>query len=341
MRPNFFHHLHPPTIPEQQSRFRYTLGAGGLAVFLVLVLMLTGMLEMFYYTPAPEQAARSVQTITFLVPYGGLIRNLHYWAGQVLILVVGIHLLRVVFTGAYAPPRRFNYLLGLGAFTLLALDDFTGYILRWDQDICWALVTGTNLLKTVPGIGDSLFLLVVGGRNACQAALLRFYTWHVFALILPAVVLIVWHLFRVRRDGGIAAPPPKLRRSTARITRFELVRREVLAMLLAGALLLLLAAFFPAPLAPPITGTPHPTQEARAPWLFLWIQQMLRWGNPFVWGVLAPTGFLGLLALVPYVSHPDPADLGRWFPPSGRGAQIVVGMLSVWVLVLTVWRFLH
>src|SRR5512147_520256 len=109
MRPSFLHHLHPPTIPAPQARCRYTLGAGGVAVFLTLVVGATGILEMFYYVPTPDQAALSVQTIAFLVPFGGLIRSLHYWSAQLLVLVACIHLLRVLLTGAYSAPRRLNH----------------------------------------------------------------------------------------------------------------------------------------------------------------------------------------------------------------------------------------
>ncbi|MFN2198241.1 MAG: cytochrome b N-terminal domain-containing protein [Anaerolineales bacterium] len=336
MRPNFFHHLHPPTIPAEQSRWRYTLGAGGISVFLVLILGITGILEMFYYNPNPAEAAQSIQIISYHVPFGGFIRNMHYWSAQLLVLVSGIHLLRVIFTGAYAAPRRFNYLLGLGLFVTLILVDFTGYVLRWDQDICWALVTGTNLLKTIPWVGPWLFSIAVGGQNACESALLRFYTWHIFALILPAVVLMVWHLFRVRRDGGIAVPPPDGRPTRERITRFELVRREVLAMLLSGVILILLAVFLPAPIGAPITGQPLVTEEARAPWFFLWVQEMLKWGSPLFWGVLVPAFFLLLLALIPYIfTPPAPVELGRWFPPSARSAQITAGILFFVVLLLS------
>ncbi len=112
MRPSFFNHLHPPTIPAEQARWRYTLGAGGAGVFLLLVVAATGILEMFYYVPTPDQAAVSVQTISYLVPFGGFVRNLHFWSAQLLVIVSAIHLGRVVFTGSYAPPRAFNYLLG-------------------------------------------------------------------------------------------------------------------------------------------------------------------------------------------------------------------------------------
>jgi quinol-cytochrome oxidoreductase complex cytochrome b subunit len=336
MRPNFFHHLHPPTIPAEQARWRHTLGAGGTAVFLVLVLLVTGILEMFYYVPNPQEAALSVQRITYHVPYGWLIRNLHYWAAQLLLIFASLHLLRVVFTAAYGPPRRFNYLLGMGLFVLAFLLDFTGYILRWDVEVCWPLVTGTNLLKTIPLIGDFLFRLAVGGENACESALLRFYTWHIFALTLPVVILGVWHAFRVRRDGGIAVPPPALRPNPERISRFELVRREVQAMLIVGAALVVLSVLFPAPIAPAMIGQPVLTEEARAPWFFLWVQQLLKWGDPFVFGVLIPFAILLALILIPYIFPPPaPQDVGRWFPPSNRLAQVVITLIAVFILVLT------
>jgi quinol-cytochrome oxidoreductase complex cytochrome b subunit len=312
------------------------LGAGGIAIFLTLVLGVTGMLEMFYYIPNPQEAALSVQAITYHVPFGGFVRNLHYWSAQLLVLVSALHLLRVVFTAAYRQPRRFNYLLGLGLFVLVIMLDFTGYILRWDQGICWPLVTGTNLIKTIPWVGSYLYRVAVGGGDACSTALTRFYTWHIFALIIPAVILLVWHAFRVRRDGGIAVPSAPVRTDNARISRFELVNREVAAMLLVGVILILLASFFPAPIAPAMTGKPGQVEDARAPWFFLWIQQLLKWGDPFIFGVLIPLVLLGLLALIPYIfPKPVETDLGRWFPKSNRLAQVVFGLLALGVSGLT------
>lgn len=336
MRPSFFHHLHPPTIPAEQARWRYTLGAGGTAVFLMLILGVTGILELFYYVPNPEEAALSVQTITYLVPFGGFIRNLHYWSAQLLLIVSAIHLLRVVFTAAYRSPRRFNYLLGLGLFVLSILLDFTGYILRWDVDICYPLLTGTNLLKTIPLIGNFLHGLALGGGEACSTGLLRFYIWHIFGLTILAVILMVWHAFRVRRDGGIAVPPPQLRTDSSRISRNELVRREMLVMLVVGILLILLSSFAPAPIAAAMTNNTNAGQ-ARAPWFFLWVQQMLKWGDPFIFGILVPVGILLVLALIPYIfPQPAEAEVGRWFPRSNRLTQIVVIVISLIVIVLTV-----
>ncbi len=341
MRPNFFHHLHPPTIPARQARFRYTLAAGGLAAFLMLVLLVTGLLEMFYYVPTPDQAASSIQTLSFLIPYGGLVRNLHYWSAQFLVIVAAVHLLRVLLTGAYAPPRRFNYLLGMGLMVLAVLLDFTGYVLRWDEGVRWALVAGTNLVRSIPLAGAGLYQILVGGSQPGPATLIRFYAWHIFGLALAAAVLAGWHIFRVRRDGGIAVPPPSLRRDQARISRFELVRRESLAMLLASAGLLLLAVFAPAPLAPPLTAGASLPETARAPWFFLWVQELLKLGSPFLWGVVVPLALVVLMTLIPFIfSKPKAAELGGWFPRSGRPAQILALLIAAGILSLSIMALL-
>ena len=336
MRPSFFHHLHPPTIPTEQARWRHTLATGGTAVFLMLILGVTGILEMFYYIPTAEEAALSVQTITYHVPFGGFIRNLHYWSAQLLLIVSAVHLLRVVFTAAYKSPRRFNYLLGLALFILAILLDFTGYILRWDVDICYPLLTGTNLLKTIPFIGDFLHRLAIGGGEACTNGLLRMYVWHIFGLTLPVIILGIWHAFRVRRDGGIAVPPPQVRTDNARISRNELVRREVLAMFIVGIALILLSSFIPAPIAAAMTAASTQVGEAKAPWFFLWVQQMLKWGDPFIFGILIPLGILALIALIPYI-FPQPADedIGKWFPKSNRVAQVIIGFIALFIFILT------
>jgi quinol-cytochrome oxidoreductase complex cytochrome b subunit len=337
MRPSFFHHLHPPTIPAPQARFRYTLAAGGMAVFLMLVLLLTGILETFYYIPTPDQAATSIQAISFLVPFGGLVRNLHFWSAQFLVIVCVIHLIRVIFTGGYAPPRQVNYLLGMGLFILAVFLDFTGYVLRWDEGIHWALVTGINLVRSIPLVGIYVYPILVGGPQPGAATLVRFYAGHIFGLSIPAGILVVWHIFRLRRDGGIAVPPPPLRQSQARITRYQLFQREVLAILLISSGLLLLSLFVPAPLAAPISTLPPVSETVHAPWFFLWIQQMLRWGDPFLWGVVVPLAVLVLFSILPNIfPKPIKAELGRWFPKSNRIAQVVASLLLLIILFLTV-----
>ena len=336
-RPNFFHHLHPPSIPALQARFRYTLGAGGLAVFLCLILLVTGILEMFYYIPVPEHAAISVQTITALIPFGALIRNLHFWSAQALIIVMSVHLLRVVLTGAYARHRRLNYLIGLGMLILILLLDFTGYVLRWDEGIRWALIVGTNLLKTVPWIGESLYQLAIGGPQPGLSTLERFYTWHIFVLTLVTIFLGAWHIFRVRRDGGIAVPAPAQREDSIRITRFDLVRREVRIMLIAGVILLAISLLYPAPIERPITQATIDIEDTRAPWFFLWVQQMLKFGDPFLYGVAIPTLALVLVSLLPYaLPQAKDHEFGKWFPRGNRVSQVIVIALALAMIILTI-----
>jgi quinol-cytochrome oxidoreductase complex cytochrome b subunit/mono/diheme cytochrome c family protein len=341
-RPSFFHHLHPPSIPVPQARWRYTLGAGGLAVFLTLVIGITGMLEMFFYIPTPEQAGPSIQAITFLVPFGGLVRGLHFWAAQALVIVAGIHLLRVIFTGAYTSPRRFNFLLGMGLFVLIFFMNFTGYILRWDDGVHWAMIVGTNLLKSIPVIGTGLYGFIVGGETPGLATLTRFYAWHIFGLTLAVVIILGWHIFRVRRDGGISAPAAGRRSDPRRITRFELVRREVLAMIIASAVLILLASLIPPPLAAPIRDASIPINpDVRAPWFFLWVQQLLRFGDAFWMGIAIPAGILAVVCILPYLFPDLPQEQkGRWFPRAGRTMQVILALFAFGWLALTILEIL-
>jgi quinol-cytochrome oxidoreductase complex cytochrome b subunit len=118
-RPSFFEHLHPPSIPEAQARFRYTFGLGGLSAFFFLVVSLSGALLLFYYSPSAEQANASIQLLQYHVPLGWLIRGLHFWSGQALVVTTGLHLLRVALTGGHRGRRRFNWLLGLGLLVLI------------------------------------------------------------------------------------------------------------------------------------------------------------------------------------------------------------------------------
>lgn len=336
-KPNFFHHLHPPTIPAEQSRFRYTLGAGGTAVFLSFILLVTGLLEMYYYVPTPGQAAISVETITTLVPFGSLTRNLHYWAAQFLVIVTTIHLLRVTLTGAYAPPRQFNHLLGMGLLVFILLLNFTGYVLRWDEGIHWALVVGANLLKTIPWIGEGLYQFVIGGSEPGDSTLIRFYAWHIFGLTLGAVILMVWHAFRVRRDGGTAVPPPTERKKNERITRFELLLRETLAMIITTAVLLLFSLLVPAPIEQPISDVSVMTANSQAPWFFLWVQQLLKFGDPFLLGIVTPVLVVVALGIMPYLlPNAKREELGKWFPRGNRIAQILAVLIMVVILALTI-----
>jgi quinol-cytochrome oxidoreductase complex cytochrome b subunit len=327
-RPSFFYHLHPPSIPAREVRFRYTFGLGGISLLLFIALIVTGVLEMFVYVPTPEGAPESIRDITYVAPFGWLLRNMHFWAGQLMVGTVVLHMARVVLSGGYK-GRRFNWLLGVVLLVLTLLLDFSGYVLRWDQDTGWALLVGTNLIKDVPGIGPALYRLLVGGEAIGEAALLRFYTWHVLGLAAIALGLIGWHIFRVRRDGGIS-----FREREPRVSREQLVRTEVTAALLTLAGLFALSVVADAPLGAPSDPTML-VAEPQAPWFFMWVQELLRVAPPLLAGVLTPLTILAILSVLPYTLDRSEAGVAEWFNRPGRVAQVVFLVILVGVIVLT------
>jgi quinol-cytochrome oxidoreductase complex cytochrome b subunit len=333
-RPNFFYHLHPPTVPAREARFHYTFGLGGISLLLFIVLAVTGVLEMFVYVPTPEGAYESIRQIAYLAPFGWLLRNLHFWAGQLMVGTVTLHMVRVVFSGGYK-GRRFNWLIGVALLFLTLVLDFTGYVLRWDQDTSWALMVGTNLIKEVPGVGPTLYRFLVGGEGVGGPALLRFYTWHVFGLALPASILTGWHLFRVRRDGGISH-----RQGTPRVRREQLVQTELTAALLTLAALVGLSLAADAPLGPAADPAAL-ISEPRAPWFFLWVQELLRVAPPFVAGLLVPLAILLVLGVLPYTLDRSDVGVGQWFNRPGRVAQVTLLIIIIGIAFLTLrgaWR---
>jgi quinol-cytochrome oxidoreductase complex cytochrome b subunit len=333
-RPNFFYHLHPPTIPAREARFGYTFGLGGISLLLFMVLGVTGVLEMFLYVPTPQAAHESVRQIAYLAPFGWLLRNMHFWAGQLMVGAVILHMARVVFSGGYK-GRRLNWLIGLALLVLTLVLDFTGYVLRWDQDTGWALMVGTNLIKEIPGIGVALYRLLVGGDGIGGPTLIRFYTWHVLGLVLPALVFIAWHIFRIRRDGGISH-----RERSPRVSREQLVQTEFRAALLTMAALIGLSLVANAPLGPATDPTILVT-EPRAPWFFRWVQELLRVAPPLLAGVLTPLAILLVLGMLPYTLDRSQAGVAQWFNRPGRVAQILFLVIVVGITLLTLQNSLR
>ena len=343
-RPNFFEHLHPPTIPAREARFGYTFGLGGMSLVLFLSLIVTGVPLMFVYVPTAVSAADSIRTITYVAPYGWLLRNMHYWATVLLLLTTSLHLLRVVFSGSYKKPRQFNWLLGLIILLFSLLLSFSGYVLRWDVDTYGALTVGTHITQQFPVIGNWLYQILVGGTDISDTTLVRFYTWHTLGLVVPVLLLMGWHAFRVRRDGGISHQDAAAASSKPpRISRHELVQREEVAALALLCLLFLLSLFWNAPLAPPVNLLAGPSAEPAhiaAPWFFLWIQALLRYWPPLLAGILIPLSVTLLLALLPWALDRREEGTAVWFHPSGRWAQIVVITITTGIIILTImeWR---
>ncbi len=204
MTSNIFLHLHPVKVNRRSLHWSYTFGLGVIAVVLFGVLVFTGVLLMFYYVPSVERAYPALRNIEVSVPLGQFTRNMHRWSAHLMVLVAILHLIRVFYTGAYKSPREFNWLVGVGLLLLTLGASFTGYLLPWDQLSYWAITVGTNIAGYAPLIGNAVRGILLGGPEVGQDALIRFYTLHV-ALIPTLLVLgISIHLWRVRKDGGLA-----------------------------------------------------------------------------------------------------------------------------------------
>jgi len=202
---NVFLHLHSVKVSRKSLRWSYSFGLGVISAIAFGVLVFTGVLLMFYYVPSVERAYPAMKTIQLSVPLGQFTRNMHRWSAHLMVLVVILHMARVFYTGAYKPPREFNWIVGvvLLIFTLAA--SFTGYLLPWDQLSYWAITVGTNIAGYAPLVGSTAHELLLGGPDVGQDALIRFYTLHVALLPTLMVIAISIHMWRVRKDGGLAA----------------------------------------------------------------------------------------------------------------------------------------
>jgi len=205
MTSNIFFHLHPVKVSRRSLRWSYSLGLGIMTSILFGVLVFTGVLLMFYYIPSIERAYPTMKQIQLSVPLGQLTRNMHRWSAHAMVLVVILHMARVFYTGAYKRPREFNWLVGLALLLLTLGASFTGYLLPWDQLAYWAITVGTNIAGYVPLVGETTRLMLLGGGEVGQEALIRFYTLHVALLPLAITLLVSLHVWRVRKDGGLAA----------------------------------------------------------------------------------------------------------------------------------------
>ncbi len=201
-----FLHLHPTRIHRTHVKITHTYCLGGLSFFMFLGLTVTGVLLMFYYVPSVERAYADIQALETNVRFGLLLRNLHRWMAHAMIILVLLHMMRVFYTGAYKPPREFNWMVGVILFVVTLLLSFTGYLLPWDQLAFWAITVGTTMIGSAPVLGDESKFLLLGDFEVGPNALIRFYTLHVIGLPLIFAIFVSVHFWRIRRDGGMARP---------------------------------------------------------------------------------------------------------------------------------------
>jgi len=182
----------------------YTLGSATL--FVAVNQAVTGILLTLYYVPTPDHAYDSVQYITTQLPAGWLIRGLHHWGASAMVVLVVLHMLRVIFYGAYKYPREVSWFTGVILLLVVIGFGFTGYLLPWDQKAYWATTVGTRIAGTPPIIGDTILRIMRGGEDLSAVTLARFFGTHVW--VLPATLMLVLgiHLYLVIRIGISAVP---------------------------------------------------------------------------------------------------------------------------------------
>ena len=318
MTTNVFFHIHPVKVNRRSLRVTYSFGLGVITTIAFVVLVLTGLLLMFWYVPTPEHAYTSLVQLQTEVPFGQLIRNLHRWASHLMVIVTILHLARVFYTGAYKPPREFNWVVGVLLLIFTLAVAFTGYLLPWDQLSYWAITVGSNMIGHAPAIGQPVQHFLLGGSEVGAASLLRFYVLHIAVIPIGLTLLLTLHIWRVRKDGGFAVE--KQRGDT--VFAFPVVALIELALIVGVGLVLLLAAMaLNAPLdaAADPNLTPDPS---KAPWYFVGLQELLEHGHPVVMAVAVPLSVFLFLLAIPYLDQAR-NGAGRWFT-SKRGTRLTL-----------------
>jgi ubiquinol-cytochrome c reductase cytochrome b subunit len=312
------------------TRFAYVFGS---ALFMTFVLqVITGIWQLFYFTPTTDHAYDSLSYLRLQVPFGWLIHSLHRWGANGMVVLVGLHMSRVFLWGAYKPPRQLTWLIGVGlVFSTLALV-FTGPVLPWDQKGYWEAEVGTSMAGTGPLIGPFIEWLLRGGGDLGQATLSRFFVLHV--AILPGILvsLIGLHLVAFR-NFGISGPWDEAKHSRMGAFWPDQVLKDMAFFSLLVVLLVGFCAFFPPFFAGPVdlmasTYTPKPE------WCFLFLYQSLKVFH----AKLEPVGTVGiplfvalLLLFLPFM------DRSRERSPFRRpGAMIGYLVFVSWVIVLSI-----
>ena len=382
---NFALHWFPAKVCKASLDWNYSFWLGTVSAALLLLLTLSGGPLLFLYVPSVERAYASIKDIEYAVTFGSWIRSVHRFAAHFMVAAVFLHLVRVFLTGAYkngvgqGQRREWNWVMGVIMLLLTLFLSFTGYLLPWDQLAYWAVTVGTNIASSIPFVGPAIRELLIGGRSIDQPTLIRFYVLHV--IVLPGLlgVLFAYHMWRIRKDGGLARadsaerlPAPAavvpatktytllgVARGTAPTVRAvtirdadatvnaipDLTRRAAIVTLGTIAVLSIAAALLRSPLeeaANPLV-TPNP---AKAPWYFLWLQEIvtdttIRLGGftlngAFIGGVILPGLLIGLLTIWPWLDRSPAGAAGVWFPRSRKTQNVVFLVLVLAVLALTV-----
>lgn len=266
---------------------------GGISLFLFIVQALTGILLLMYYRPGADSAYESVRFIISNVEFGWLIRSLHSWSANLMVLAVFIHMFSVYFTSAYRRPRELTWLSGMGLLGLTLSFGFSGYLLPWNELSYFATRVGTGMAGAVPVIGEQLLIIMRGGEEVTGATIGRFFGLHV--AILPGITTLVLsgHLLFLQRQG--MSEPLHWENMPANQKTYQkffpsFILRDLLVWLIVLNLLAVLSVLFPDgigvihwPLGAKADPFLPPPAVIRPEWYFMFAFQALKMIPAHVW----------------------------------------------------------
>ncbi len=273
--------LRHKTVPIHKHTVWYYFG--GMTLFLFIVQVLTGILLLLYYRPTPNDAFESVQYMMTQVRFGWLIRSVHSWSANLMILAAFIHMFSVYFTKAYRKPRELTWVSGMLLLFIVMGFGFSGYLLPWNTLAFFATKVGTEMAGSIPIVGKWFLIFLRGGEEVTGATLTRFFGFHVAVLPGLATTLLAIHLLLVQRLG--MSSPPSVERAAAeggpplRSMPFfpNFLLRDAIGWYAALGVLGALAAIFPWELgtkADPFAAAPA---GIRPEWYFLFVFQTLKY----------------------------------------------------------------
>ncbi len=305
---------------------------GALTLLCLTVLFVTGAVLMFYYSPTPDQAYASVQYIDHRVPFGSLIRSLHYWSARLIVPLMVVHLLRVFLWGAYKKPRQMIWILGVLFLVLIIGFGLTGYALPWDQKAYWGTAVRLQIAESLPAIGRAVASFLRGGPELGSLTLMRFYVLHCFLFPVLIAILVIIHVRQVHHLG-VAAPWVRVDEEdrvpkTQRLHPEHTARISLLALLLTMSLLIL-STRYPAPLEP----RANPSDTAYKPhpdFYVLWLHELIKLFPPhleFIASFLIPTAFILLLVVVPFLERSPERVISKRIPAISTGLTVTFAIV--------------
>jgi len=345
----FVDYMSHKVVPQHSHTAFYYLG--GMTLFFFTVQIITGILLLMYYRPGADSAYESVRFIISEVSFGWLIRSIHSWSANLMILLAFLHMFTVLFTGAYRKPREMTWYTGIGMLGLAMTFGFSGYLLPWNELAFFATRVGTGMAGAVPGIGDYLLIVMRGGEEVTGATIGRFFGLHVAILPTAFAGLLALHLVMVQRQG-MSEPMhwSGLKSDRKKYMKFfpNFALRDTLVWLILLNILALLAVVSPEgigvvhwPLGEKADPFGAPPAVIRPEWYFMFAFQALKLLPAHIWfieGELFGMVLFGLGGLI-FILIPF---LDRKSPHGGQALWVkIYGVLVVaFMVVMTIVGYL-